>query len=347
MCTAEEDADSSDDETEDSKCATPEDAGGSDVPLAEGQAPVPLAATKTKAVSRSPSCRCPRSEAPFSALRLVQSAGLANDEVPCICCTDDADSLSELQVQQSALYSEGSVSVQSRLESSVTTSASAGPVTRTVHVTTTVSSVSPVEPFRGGYSRRCLNSMTTVCVPLLVDRFTWQSGRVPHAIVRQPSIRRRSGSSAARANLSSQCLARSSARAEPDFTADGLKEDAVACANNSPRVRDETAVTVKELAASLKHLEKDTDEPIRFFFTTPSPTVENSVGFGATHGLVKQGQCAVEARPPSLALTENVWRCHRRDDTGAARAKGGGPVPKVPERPTDLPSKKASAYLVT
>ncbi|KAH6944193.1 hypothetical protein HPB50_002260 [Hyalomma asiaticum] len=357
MCTTDEDADSSDDETEDviSECTTSEESGdhidpqvATVEPRAEAHASVSTATVETKALSRTPSCRCPRSEAPFSARRLVQSAGLANDEVPCICCnTEDTDSLGELQVHQTTSYATGSVSVESRLESSLTTSMSSGPVTRTVHVTTTVSSVSPVETLRGSFSRRCMNSLTTVCVPLLVDRFSWQSGRVHHGIVRQPSFRRRSGSSVAKGHLASHCLARSSSAAQPQlgFAPDEVKESFTDCSNKPLPVCDETTVTVKELAASLKDLEEDTDEPIRFFFTTPSPTLEHPLMVGAAHTLVKEGHCVAEARPLSVSSTEGVWRCcNNREGPGVAPNKNDSPVPKAPERPTDLPSKKASVY---
>ncbi|XP_070386938.1 puratrophin-1-like isoform X5 [Dermacentor albipictus] len=351
LSSADEDADSSEDETEDivSECTTSEDSGGhgdshvsSARPGAEVHASDSAAAGDTKVLSRTPSCRCPRSEAPFSARRLVQSAGLANDEVPCICCSvEDTDSLGELQVQQTASYGINSVSVQSRLESSVMTSISTGPVTRTVHVTTTVSSVSPVETLRGGFSRRCINSLTTVCVPRLVDRFNWQPGRVHHGIVRQPSIRRRSGSSVAKSHLASHCLSHNSSnRAEPelDLTSDERRN---ACSNESLRVCNEATVTVKELAASLKDLEEDTDEPIRFFFTAPSPTLEHPFVVGAAQALVKEGHSVAEAPPPSANSTEDVWRCcSKREDTGGSPNKCDSPVPKVPERPTDLPSKK-------
>ncbi|XP_075733656.1 uncharacterized protein LOC119176380 isoform X5 [Rhipicephalus microplus] len=353
MCSTEDDADSSDDETEDiaTECATTKQSGGqvdprvaTVEPSTEAHPSVSAAAGDAKALSRTPSCRCPRSEAPFSARRLVQSAGSVNDEVPCICCsTEDADSLGELQVYHTASYATGSVSVESRLKSSLTTSMSSGPVTRTVHVTTTVSSVSPVETLRGSFSRRCMHSLTTVCVPLLVDRFSWQSGRVHHGIVRQPSFRRRSGSSMAKGHLASDCLAQSSSTAQPQlgFPSDEVKEAPSTFSNKSRPVCDGTTVSVKELAASLKDLEEDTDEPIRFFFTAPSPTQEQPSTVGAAQALAKGEHCVADAQPLSVNSNSGVWRCRKNSEgPGGALNKNGSHVLKVPERPTELPSKK-------
>lgn len=350
---AEDDADSSDEETEDV-------AHSSTVGLASGgqvipNVPAPEACAEAdrrsaslatgRATARSPSCRCPRSEAPFSSPRPPLSAGLANDEVPCICCAEDTDSLNGLQVQQSAVYAEGAVSVQSRLQSSVTTSASMGPVTRTVHLTTTISSVSPAVPVCYGYSRRCANSYTTVCVPLLVDHAARQAGRASHGIVRQPSIRRRSVPSSAKNYLSSHYPARRSPspRPEYDFKADEVEGHSEKGPNSLPRVCATAAVTVKELAASLKDPEKNSDEPIRFFFTTPSPTVENSAGLEATSGPVSRRHCVAEAPAPPVGPAKAVPEGRELGVTGTAPsndADSGGPAPKVPERPTDLPSKK-------
>lgn len=350
---AEDDADSSDEETEDvAHSSTEGQASGGQVipnvpaPEACASADRPSASLATgRATTRSPSCRCPRSEAPFSSPRPPLSAGLANDEVPCICCAEDTDPLNGPQVQQSAVYAEGVVSVQSRVQSSVTTSASTGPVTRTLHLTTTISSVSPAVPVCYGYTRRCANSCTTVCVPLLVDHVARQAGRASHGIVRQPSIRRRSVASSGKNYLSSHYPARGSLSPRPEygFKADEVEGHSESGPNSLPRVCATAAVTVKELAASLKDPEKNSDEPIRFFFTTPSPTVENSAGLEATGGPASRRHFVEEARTPPVGPAKAVPEGRELGVTGTSpsnNADSGCPAPKVPERPTDLPSKK-------
>uniref|UniRef100_L7LXD1 Putative phospholipid binding protein n=1 Tax=Rhipicephalus pulchellus TaxID=72859 RepID=L7LXD1_RHIPC len=62
---------------------------------------------------------------------------------------------------------------------------------------------------------------------------------------------------------------------------------------------------------------------------------------GAAQALVKGEHCVAEARPPSVNSNEGAWRCCKNSEgPGGAPNKNDGPVPKVPERPTDLPSKK-------